>query len=48
MGRKEYENEKLNPFDGVKKKGSKRHTWESVARISFQILNSFESNDDYE
>lgn len=47
-GRKEYENEKLNSFDGVKKKGSLRHTWESVARISFQILNSFESDDDYE
>lgn len=47
-GRKKYLNNNLNPFDSENKKGSKRHTWEYVARITFQILNGFESNDDSE
>lgn len=47
-GRKEYLIKNLNPFDSEKEKGSKIYTWKPVARISYQILNGYESNDDYE
>lgn len=47
-GQKKYLINNSNPFDSKNKKGSKRHTWEYVARITYQILNGSESNDDYE
>ena len=47
-GDKVYLARKLNPFDSQSKKGSKRDTWEPVAKICYQILNNKKTKDDYE
>ena len=46
-GDKDYKSKNMNPFDSKNKTGSKRHTWASVARICYQILNGEDTNDDY-
>ena len=47
-GRKNYLNKNLNPFDSDNEKGSKRHTWEPVAKICYKILNNKETKNEYE
>lgn len=47
-GDKDYLKKKIEPFDSKDKKGSKKDTWQPVAKICNKILNNKESNDDYE
>ncbi|MBR0098732.1 MAG: hypothetical protein IJP90_03345 [Treponema sp.] len=45
-GNKSYKDS--NPFDSKRQKGSKRHTWEPIAQICYQILNGKKANNDIE
>ena len=45
-GNKSYKDS--NPFDSKRQKGSKWHTWETIAQICYQILNDKKTNNDIE
>lgn len=48
-GNKEYLEKGINPFDRNKViKGTKRPTWEKVAKVCYKILNGIDCKDDFE
>ena len=47
-GDKGYLEKKIEPFDSKDKKGSKKDTWEPVAKICYKILNNKETKNEYE
>ena len=47
-GDKNYLEKKIEPFDSKDKKGSKKDTWEPVAKICYKILNNKETKNEYE